>query len=100
MAEVKLERGGARTTVHLLGDLANEPWLVQVLRLVLEDLEDERVREIHLDLSKATGFDMQCLAEVVGLSREVRNAHRTFRVSKVSPTVRRVLQHAEIADAL
>lgn len=100
MPDVTVQRYAGRTTLCVLGDMANEPWLVQVLRLVLDDLQDERISEIDLDLGRVTGFDMQCLAEVVGLSREVKNAHRSFRVPRASPNVRKVLQHARIADTL
>jgi anti-anti-sigma regulatory factor len=86
---VKRTEHGA--TMLVRGNLAHEPWLVQMTRVILEQLEDPELQKLTVDMSGVTDFDVSSVAGWVGLEHFVRERHRTLAIVNASPAVHDVL---------
>jgi anti-anti-sigma regulatory factor len=73
------------------GDLAHEPWLVQLTRIVLDELDDADLYTLVVDMAGVTDFDVACIANWVGLEHYVRDQGRSLRIRNASAAVHAVL---------
>ena len=80
-----------QATMLVRGDLAHQPWLVQMTRVILEQLDDPELRKLIMDMSGVTDFDVSSVSEWVGLEHFVRERHRALAIVNASPAVHEVL---------
>jgi anti-anti-sigma regulatory factor len=80
-----------QATMLVRGDLAHEPWLVQMTRVILEQLDDPELRKLVVDMSGVTDFDVSSVSEWVGLEHFVRERNRALAIVNASPAVHEVL---------
>ena len=87
----RIEREGPQVRLYLEGDLDHAPWLVQVMREIMDELDDPGLERFVVDMGGVTGFDMQSAALWVGLERFVREKGRRLVIINASPAVLGVL---------
>lgn len=91
------ERTAHQVTMLVRGDLAHEAWLVQLTRVILDELEDAELYTLIVDMSGVTNFDVACIAGWVGLEHYVRDQGRSLRIRAASAVVHSVLDSMTIA---
>jgi len=84
-----------RARLRLKGDLAHQAWLVQVIREIMDELEDPNVEEFVIDMGQVTGFDVQSAVLWVGLEHFVREKGRLLVIVNASSAVLEVLKRLE-----
>lgn len=83
-------------TMMVQGDLAHQPWLVQMARMIMDELDYPELQKLIVDMSGVTDFNVQSVAWSVGLERFVRDRERTLAIVNASPVVHRVLERMGI----
>ena len=91
-----LRRTEHEATMMVQGNLAHNPWLVQMARVILDQLEDPQLQKLIVDMNGVTDFNIQSVAWWVGLERFVREHERTMVIVNASPVVYGVLQRMGI----
>jgi hypothetical protein len=91
------DRTPHQVTMEVRGDLAHEAWLVQLTRVILDELEDTDLFTLVVDMSGVTDFDVACIAGWVGLEHYVRDQGRSLRIRNASAAVLTVLESMTIA---
>jgi ABC-type transporter Mla MlaB component len=82
-----IEGGGGEIRLLVRGDLSQEAWLVQVMRELVDRLDDPRAINVIVDMSGVTGLDKQSMAAWVWLNRFVQERHRCLRIVNPSAVV-------------
>jgi len=90
------DRTPHQVTMRVRGDLAHEAWLVQLTRVILDELEDSELYTLIVDMSGVTDFDVACIAGWGGLEHYVRDQGRSLRIRNASAVVHTVLNSMTI----
>jgi hypothetical protein len=81
--------GGNDGSVRLVvgGDLSKQAWLVQVMRELVDSLDEPATVDVIVDMSAVTGLDKQSMASWVWLEGFVREQSRRLKIVNPSAAV-------------